>query len=121
MQYKGDKMKHIFVKSIPFAMTVFLLNACGGGGSADTTTTTTTIGTTSLKGTVPGTRIEAFCDNDFHKEINSIDDGTAEHPFTLDLPKNTNCRIVMTTNEDDMANVVITQLKLKMKKEKRVL
>ncbi len=87
--------------AIPF------LIGCGGGSA----TTSSALQTAKLTGTVPGTKIEAFCDNGVQKEIKSIHDGTDKHPFTLEIPKDTDCRIVMTTNEDDAQNVVITHLK----------
>jgi hypothetical protein len=95
-------------KSILLSLvTIPFLVACGGGS----TTTSSVSQSAKITGTVPGTKIEAFCDNSVHKEIKSINDGTAKHPFTLVIPKDTNCRIVMTTNEDSAQDVVITHLK----------
>lgn len=91
-----------------------MLGACGGGGSSgESPATNTTTSTTSVvSGTVPGTLIEAFCADGTYYKVNSIDDGTSEHPFSLSLPNDVNCRLVMTTNEDDIANRVITAIQI---------
>jgi hypothetical protein len=88
--------------AIPF------LVACGGGSS---TTTSSVSQSAKITGTVPGTKIEAFCDNGVHIEVKSTKNGTSKHPFELEIPKNTNCRLVMTTNEDDNQKKIITHLK----------
>jgi len=91
-----------------------LLGACGGGGSSssDTTTSTTpSVSTTSsISGTVPGTLIEAFCADGSYYKVNSTDDGTSEHPFTIELPNGVDCRLVMTTHEDDVNARVISAI-----------
>jgi hypothetical protein len=94
-------------KSILLSLTAIpFLAACGGGGSGSST-----VQTSQIVGTVPGTKIEAFCDNDIYKVTQSVQNETDKHPFTLEIPKNTNCRLIMTTNEDDPLNKVITALK----------
>jgi len=35
---------------------------------------------------------------------------TNQHPFEIELPQHTNCRLVMTTNENDPANRVISPI-----------
>ncbi len=80
------------------------LIGCGGGSS------TSTPSLSQITGTVPGTKIEAFCDNGIYKKVASINDGTAKHPFVLNVPKDVNCRLVMTTNEDEPSNKVITPI-----------
>ncbi len=88
-----------------------LLAACGGGGS---NTTTTPIATSfKLTGTVPGTLIEAFCDDGSYHKVNSTTNSTDKHPFELNLPKNLSCRLVMTINENDPVNKVITPIAIK--------
>lgn len=88
------------IAAVPF------LVGCGGGGG----TTASTASLSQITGTVPGTKIEAFCDNSIYKKTESLNNGTAKHPFTLDVPTDGNCRLVMTTNEDDPDNKVITPL-----------
>ncbi len=91
--------------------TAALIAACGGGGSTSTTTPVSQP-SFSLKGTVPGTLIEAFCEDGSYHAVNSESNGTNKHPFVLELPTNLSCRLVMTTNEDDPDNKVITPIKL---------
>lgn len=105
------------IKQAPFVLSgitmAILLASCGGGGSSDATTSLTTSSTTSVvSGTVPGTLIEAFCADGTYYHVNSTSDGTSEHPFSISLPNNVNCRLVMTTNEDNTANRVITAIQI---------
>jgi len=92
-----------------YSLTLCLaLVGCGGGGgtttpsSSDDPTPTTSKSTYSVSGTVPGTLIEAFCKDGSYYSVNSTDDGTANHPFTLELPSSIDCKFVMTTNEKDV-------------------
>ncbi len=89
--------------------TAVLLAACGGG--SDTASSLTSKSSFSLSGTVPGTLIEAFCEDGSYYSINSDNNGTTEHPFALKLPTDLSCRLVMTTNEDDPSNKVVTAIK----------
>jgi len=82
----------------------FLIVGCGGSSSTSTSTNA------KITGTVPGTLIEAFCDNNYYAQVTSTNNGTNQHPFEIEVPKNTNCRLVMTTNENDPANRVITEI-----------
>lgn len=84
------------------------LVACGGGTS--TTDTTTAVATSTISGTVPGTLIEAFCEDGTYVQVTSTQNGTAQHPFELTIPQNTNCKLVMTTNENNATNRVITPI-----------
>lgn len=95
-------------------ITSALLVGCGGGGGSATTTTSSTTTTYSISGTVPGTIIEAFCKDGSYFSVNSTNDGTANHPFTIDIPIGTNCKFVMTTNETDVNTTkhIITPIKL---------
>lgn len=80
------------------------LAACGGSSTAteNTDDTTSAIKTTySVSGTVPGTLIEALCKDGRYYSVNSTDDGTSNHPFTMTLPSDVNCKFIMTTNEKD--------------------
>ena len=88
--------------------TAAFLTACGGGDG-------NTIADSSqykLSGTVPGTLIEAFCDNGSYHSVNSIHNGTGKHPFELTLPSNISCRVLMTTNEDSLEDKVVTPIKI---------
>ncbi|MHC3993511.1 hypothetical protein ACXWTF_01660 [Thiomicrolovo sp. ZZH C-3] len=80
--------------------------ACGSAGSSSDKATT------SITGTVPGTLIEAFCEDGSYYAVNSNDNGTSEHPFELEVPQNTSCRLVMTTNENTPDASVVTLLTL---------
>lgn len=103
--------KPIFTLS-SISVALFLA-ACGGGSSDSTTSTTTTLSTTSsITGTVPGTLIEAFCADGSYYSVTSTDNGTTQHPFTITIPNNVDCRLVMTTNENDPVNRVITPIEL---------
>lgn len=96
------------LSSMSFAV---LLGACGGGSSSSTEPTSTTISSTSsISGTVPGTLIEAFCSDGTYYKVQSTDDGSTEHPFTLELPSAVDCRLVMITNEDDENHKVISAI-----------
>lgn len=70
----------------------------------------TTEPTAKVSGTVPGTLIEAFCEDGSYYSTTSVQNGTDQHPFEIEVPLNTDCRIVMTTNEDDPANKVVTPI-----------
>jgi len=89
------------LKALPLAL---LLTACGGGTTADAPAASA-----NLTGTVPGTIIQAFCSDGSNPSVSSEQNGTAEHPFSLALPAQTDCRIVMVTNEGT-AEQIITPL-----------
>ncbi len=67
---------------------------------------------TILEGTVPGTLIEAFCTDGSYYHTYSTKNATTKHPFSLKIPKNLNCRLVMSTNEDNLSKKVITPLRI---------
>lgn len=95
------------VSVIPLTL---MLGACGGGGGDTTpTTASATPSSVSLSGTVPGTLIQAFCSDGSNPSVSSIQNGTDQHPFSLALPYQIDCRIVMITNEGT-ADQVITPL-----------
>ncbi len=73
-----------------------LLAGCGGSSSSSTTKTTY-----SVSGSVPGTLIEAFCKDGGYFSVNSTNNGGDKHPFTMTLPSDVNCKLIMTTNEKD--------------------
>lgn len=101
--------------------TALLMSACGGGGGGSTTTGTSSstgsssVATTSssytISGTVPGTLIEAFCNDGSYFKTTSSKNGTDRHPYSLDLPNDVLCRLVMTTNEDSSDAYIVTPIK----------
>jgi hypothetical protein len=88
-------------------IVVPFLIGCGGSSSTPTTSTNKVA---KISGTVPGTLIEAFCDDGSYVQVTSTQNGTNEHPFDLTIPQNTKCTLVMTTNENDPATRVITPI-----------
>ncbi len=79
-----------------------LLAGCGGGDSSSSASPTVSEPSKrAVSGTVPGTLIEAFCQDGGYYSVTSTDDGTAKHPFYLELPSDANCKLIMTTNEKD--------------------
>lgn len=106
MQTKNAKKQ--LIRMAAAVLLVLGLNGCGGGGggagSADTGGATPA--GTAVIGTVPGTLIEAFCDNGAYYSTNSTDNGTAKHPFRLELPPDLGYRLVMTTNGGTAEEVV---------------
>ncbi|MGB5505862.1 MAG: hypothetical protein WBM70_04145 [Sulfurovum sp.] len=92
--------------------SALLLAGCGGGSSttADNTAITTSNSLSKISGTVPGTLIEAFCEDGSYYKVKSIENNTDEHPFEIEIPSTLSCSLVMTTNEDDTVNKVVTQI-----------
>ena len=98
------------------SLATFLVGCGGGGGTTSTTDgTSTTDSTYAISGTVPGTLIEAYCEDGSFYSTTSTTNGTSEHPFILKLPKNLNCKLVMITNETatNPADYIITPIKFK--------
>ncbi len=91
---------HKFLASGCSIVLSTLLVGCGGGSSSTSSTDTDT-STRSVSGSVPGTLIEAFCKDGGYYSVTSTDNGGTQHPFTMDLPANVDCKLIMTTNEDD--------------------
>lgn len=84
-----------------------VLAACGGGGGGDGGgSVAPSASPSSILGTVPGTRIEAFGDNGSYYVVTSTDNGSSEHPFELELPPGIGFHIVMTTNEGNPEQVI---------------
>ena len=86
---------------ISVAVLAIMQSACGGGGSGSSSFTGA-----SVSGTVPGTMIEAFGDNGSYYTVSSTDDGSAAHPFTLNVPAGVGFHLVMTTGEGTSDEVV---------------
>jgi len=99
-----------------YSITSVVLIGCGGGGGSSSTGTATSqsSNTSVISGTVPGTLIEAFCKDGSYYKTNSTDNGTNNHPFELEIPNDLDCKLVMTTNEDDLdiTKRIVTPLKL---------
>ena len=93
-----------------------LLVACGAGsGSTNTSTASTapsvaTASSATISGTVPGTKIEAFCNDGTYHTTNSQQNGTSKHPFELTVSKGISCRYMMTMNENDDQNRIINRI-----------
>ena len=116
-------MKRINIKQIrllsPLVLATFFV-ACGGGGSTTSTPSSTPapsstpIPTTSsnvkISGTVPGTLIEAFCDDGSYKQVTSTNNGTNEHPFSISVPSSRNCNLVMTMYENNSSKRIINNI-----------
>ena len=83
----------------------FIMVGCGGGSSSSSTATLA-----KITGTVPGTLIEAFCADGTYAQVTSTQNGTTQHPFEISVPQNVECRLVMTTNENDPVNRIITPI-----------
>ena len=99
---------------VPLATAISVaLTACGGGGGGGGGLAGASGAGYTLQGTVPGTLIEAFCDDGSYYLTASENNDTVQHPFSLNLPADVACRIVMITNEDDPNNRVITPLALR--------
>jgi hypothetical protein len=93
--------------------SALLLAGCGGGSSTTADTAITTSNSLSkISGTVPGTLIEAFCEDGSYYSVKSTENNTDEHPFEIEIPNTLSCSLVMTTNEDDNVNKVVTQIGL---------
>jgi len=90
--------------------SALVLAGCGGGSSSTDTAITPSNSLSKISGTVPGTLIEAFCTDGSYYKVTSTDNGTQEHPFEIEVPSTVSCSLVMTTNEDDEAKKVITQI-----------
>lgn len=100
------------------ASSLLLLTACGGGGESESSSGEPTLledpifnsGSYTVTGTVPGTLIEGFCDDGSYYYTHSINNGTSYHPFSLELPSDQACRLVMTTNEESAINRVVVPI-----------
>jgi len=71
-----------------------------------------TVEMSKITGSVPGTLIEVFCSDGSYYSTESEQNGSTQHPFSLEIPKNLACHLVMTTNENDPTTRVITPITL---------
>ncbi len=69
--------------------------------------------TSTVRGMVPGTLIEAFCADGSYYKVNSTKSGTIKHPFEIEIPRGVKCNFVMTTNEENNNTRVITPISFK--------
>ena len=88
---------------ISVAVLAIIQSGCNDGGSSGSASLPSG---TSVSGTVPGTVIEAYGDNGSYYATKSTDDGTAMHPFTLDVPAGVGFHMVMITGEGTPDEVV---------------
>ena len=88
------------MKSLPLLMIALLLVILGCDDKSDESNDSMDNNFTIIKGTVPGTLIQALCDENRLYSTNSIDNGTTQHPFNLQIPKYSTCSLEMITNED---------------------
>ncbi len=122
-------MKKIAV--VMLAVGSFLFTACGGGSDNNgayennehfpgalpgNSSTPSTAPSARITGTVPGTYIEAYCDDGTYAHTVSNNNGTVQHPFSLQVPINTPCRLVMTTNPNNPTQRVVTPVKINGKR-----
>ena len=103
---KPATQSHHRIRQLSFLLSTALLTACGGGGGGTDTPSATTVDTATVSGTVPGTRIEAFGDSGAYYVTHSSANGTGRHPFTLTVPAGMGIRLVMTTNEGTVQEVM---------------
>jgi len=89
----NTKNRQLLFKPFSVAIATLLLMAC------DDSSTPIAVDTATISGTVPGTMIEAFADNGGYYVTHSTDNGTSEHPFSLEIPAGMGVHLVMTTNE----------------------
>lgn len=90
-------------------ITAALLSSCGGGGGGSSATPTMNTSFT-ISGTVPGTIIEAYGDNGSYYKVSSTDDGTANHPFSLNLKAGVKYSLYMTVNENNAGAEITTPI-----------
>ena len=104
------KINSLQTISLSLSLATFIVG-CGGGGGG---TTTTSPSTYSISGTVPGTVIEAYCEDGSFYTVNSTDNNTNKHPFSLNIPNGLNCKLVMITNEtaSNPADYIITPIEI---------
>lgn len=96
---------------IQILLTFILLltfTACTNDKTSDATNDSKDNNFTIIRGTVPGTFIKAICDDNKVFTTYSNQNGTNEHPFTLEIESNLNCELRMTTNESSSTDFIIT-------------
>jgi hypothetical protein len=86
---------------ISIAILAIIQSACGGSGGGGASFTGA-----SVSGAVPGTMIEAFGDNGSYYATSSNDNGSAQHPFRLNVQPGVGFHLAMVTNEGTPEEVV---------------
>jgi hypothetical protein len=110
MKYTNNILTKI---TLAFCVSIFLV-ACGGSTNSSVNNIELKNELKTVSGTVPGTIIEAFCKDGSYYKVSSTKNDSIEHPFSLTIPTNKNCKLVMTTNEDDpdIAKRIVTPITL---------
>jgi len=101
-------LKQLLTILITFILIMLMI---GCGETSDETNDSIDNNFTILRGTVPGTLIEAHCEDANTYSTTSIKDGTDKHPFELTIPKHLKCELIMTTNEESEAAKVVTPIR----------
>lgn len=106
-----QRNNNLFLASYSLAFSL-ALGGCGSGSGGTNSPTIVTKSTYTISGTVPGTLIEAFCRDGSYHSVSSTNDGTSNHPFSIEIPKDVDCKFIMTTNEkdDNPSNHIVTPL-----------
>lgn len=104
----SNNRKGLFMTYMKLSLSILFAGSLYIGCSSDDSAST--VATSKITGTVPGTLIEAFCSDGSYYYVNSTDNNTSEHPFELEIPQTVNCRLVMTTNEDNVSTKVVTPI-----------
>jgi hypothetical protein len=90
----------VITSAILCTLSITGLVSCSGSGDNASLTGA------SVSGTVPGTLIKAYGDNGSYYVVTSTNNGTAAHPFTLDVPAGMGFHMVMVTGEGTPNEVV---------------
>jgi len=98
-----------------FFLGVLISLILSGCGSSNATNDSMDNNFTILEGSVPGTLIEAFCLDGSYYAVKSTENNSSEHPFSLAIPKNLNCHLVMSTNENNLSTKVVTPIRIDTK------
>ena len=100
-------MYQLFAVSVLlFTLTGCVNNNTESDKKSDSTNDSKDNNFTIIRGTVPGTLIEAICDDNKYFSTNSIHNDTDQHPFELQIESNLQCRLLMTTNEGTDNNII---------------
>jgi len=92
---------------IPLFTIVFIFFGCNASkkSSSDSSNDSNDNNFTVIRGSLPGTLIEAICDDNKYFSTYSVQIGV-QHPFELEIESGLNCRLVMTTNEGTSDNII---------------
>ncbi len=96
-----------FILSLLLAL---LLVACND--TSDSSNDAMSNNFTVIRGTVPGTLIEAYCDDGSYFYAKSVHNNSTKHPFSLKVPRNLRCRLIMITNEENIDKKIVTHINL---------